>query len=253
MMQLPHRLELSPLSPPFPAQWTHDVAEAAYNHAAEVYPGEAAGIVTGGAYQRLDNISATPEHDVLLSDDDLIRVAGADVFFHSHPDGMGVPSEQDMIYQKQLGIPFVVMCLPIYDCFCWGDTLERAPLIGRGFRHGVHDCYSLVRDWYREAGIVDLDEWPRGWEWWNHGRNFYADNFEATGFTKIPIAEATQRGDGLLFAFNYKVPMHAALVIDRDLLLHHASGSRAVDPTRLSTTVPRFRYLRHAVVAVRRT
>ena len=253
MMQLPLRREVSPLSPPFPPEWTRPIAEAAYSHAVEVYPHEAAGIVEGGAYHRLDNISTTPENDVLLSDDELVRVAGADIFFHSHPDGLGVPSEQDMIYQKQLGIPFVVMCLPNYDCFCWGDTLGRAPLIGRGFRHGVHDCYSLVRDWYREQGIVDLAEWPRGWEWWNHGKNFYADNFEATGFTKIAISEATQLGDGLLFAFNYKVPMHAAIVVDKDLLLHHASGKRAVDPTRLSTTEPRSRFVRHAVVAVRRT
>ena len=250
-MQLPIRREPVPMSPVMPEAWTHDVAEAAYNHAVEVYPHEAAGIVEGGAYVRLENRSTTPGDDVKLSDDELIRVAQAEVFFHSHPDAPGVPSEHDMVYQKQLGVPFVVMCLPTYDCFAWGDTLTRAPLIGRGFRHGVHDCYSLVRDWYHEEGIVDLEEWPRGWEWWHHGKNLYADNFEATGFVKIPVTEATQRGDGLLFAFNYKVPMHAALVVDRDLLIHHASGARAVDATRLSTLVPRARFWRHAVVAVR--
>jgi proteasome lid subunit RPN8/RPN11 len=253
-MQLPLRKEIAPLSPVFPEAWTQEVAEAAYNHAAEVYPHEAAGIVERGAYVRLDNRSTTPGEDVKLSDEELVRVAQAEVFFHSHPDAPGVPSEHDMVYQKQLGVPFVVMCLPIYDCFAWGDTLARAPIMGRGFRHGVHDCYSLVRDWYREAGIVDLDEWPRGWEWWTRaGQNLYRDNFEATGFQQIPVSEATQRGDGLLFAFNYKVPMHAALVVDKDLLLHHASGSRAVDATRLSTLVPRLRLVRHAVMAVRRS
>jgi proteasome lid subunit RPN8/RPN11 len=252
-MQLPLRREIAPLSPVFPATWTHAIAEAAYTHAVEVYPQEAAGIVEHGAYVRLDNRSATPGEDVKLSDDELIRVAQADVFFHSHPDALGVPSEHDMVYQKQLGIPFVVMCLPTYDCFAWGDTLERAPIIGRGFRHGVHDCYSLVRDWYREAGIVDLDEWPRGWEWWTRGQNLYRDNFEATGFTPIAVSEATQPGDGLLFAFNFKVPMHAAIVVDKDLLIHHASGVRAVDATRLSTLVPRARLVRHAVMAVRRS
>ena len=57
----------------------------------------------------------------MLSDDDLCASAGADLFFHSHPDGLGCPSETDMIYQQQLGIPFVVMCMPIYDFFCFGD------------------------------------------------------------------------------------------------------------------------------------
>ena len=252
-MQLPNRKEVAPMSPVLPECWTHDIAEAAYNHAAEVYPNEAAGIVEGEHYVRLENRSTTPGEDVKLSDEELLRVASADVFFHSHPDAPGVPSEHDMIYQKQLGIPFVVMCLPIYDFFAWGDTMTRQPLIGRGFRHGVHDCYSLVRDWYRENDGLELPEWPRGWEWWLDGtHNLYRDNFEALGFEQIPVGEATQKGDGLLFAFNYKTPMHAAIVIDRDLLLHHASGVRAVDSTRLSTLVPRSRYGRHAAMALRR-
>jgi proteasome lid subunit RPN8/RPN11 len=253
-MQLPTRRESAPMSPVFPEAWTHDVAEAAYNHAASVYPQEAAGIVEGGTYVPLANRSTTPGEDVRLSDDELIRVAQAEVFFHSHPDALGVPSEHDMIYQRQLGIPFVVMCLPTYDCFAWGDTLQRAPLIGRGFRHGVHDCYSLVRDWYAEAG-VQLPEWPRGWEWWSEvggKKNFYKDNFEALGFVEIPVGEATQKGDGLLFAFNFTTPMHAGVIIDRDLMIHHASGAKAVDSTRLSTLVPRTRYSRHAMMGLRR-
>ena len=56
-----------------------------------------------------------------------------------------------MRYQQQLGIPFVVMCWPLYDVFWWGDKLPRAPLIGRGFRHGIHDCYSLIRDYYGDT------------------------------------------------------------------------------------------------------
>lgn len=241
------------MSPVFPACWTRDVAVAAYNHAADLYPHEAAGIIEHGSYVALENRSQTPGDDVQLTDDELLRVAQAEAFFHSHPNALGCPSEHDMIYQKQLGIPFIVMCLPTYDCFAWGDMLARAPLIGRGFRHGVHDCYSLVRDWYHEAGTADLPEWPRGWEWWDQGKNFYRENFATLGFEQIPVAEATQRGDGLLFAFNYKVPMHAAIVIDRDLLLHHASGMRAADMTRLSCTVPRVRLARHAVMAMRRS
>jgi cell wall-associated NlpC family hydrolase len=248
---LPLRIDPVPLSPTFPQAWTREIATAAYAHAVEQFPNEAAGVVEGGAYVPLDNASQSPEDDVHLSDADLIRVASAELFFHSHPNGHGCPSETDMLYQQQLGIPFVVMTLPVYDVFCFGEGLTRASLIGRGFRHGVHDCYSLIRDWYVERGITKLWDQPRGWEWWSKKQNLYMENFAAAGFERIDKAEATNAGDLVLFNFNYGVPMHGALVVDKDLLMHHASGAKPVDVTRLSTMVPRTRMIRLGSMALR--
>lgn len=249
-MQLPSRRELVPLGPALPAAWTPDVFAAAYAHGLEAFPDEAAGVVSGGEYQRLENRSATPGEDVLLSDADLLRVADADLFFHTHPNGLGCPSTQDMIYQQQLGVPFVIMVLPTFDLFAFGDQLPRMPIIGRGFRHGVHDCFALARDWYAEAGMP-VPDCPRGWEWWAQGLDLYRENFKACGFVEIPPEEATRRGDVALFSFNFKVPMHAAIVLDRDLMVHHASGIKAVDQSRLSCDVPRQRYRRHVTMALR--
>lgn len=251
-LPLPTRRDLVPMSPGFPEAWTHDVARAAYQHAVEVYPREAAGIVEGGQYVPLDNVSQSPDRDVVLSDADLLRVADAALFFHSHPDGLGCPSEQDMLYQQQLGIPFVVIVLPVYDVFCFGDMLARAPLIGRGFRHGVHDCYAVMRDWYAEAGVTGFPDQPRSWEWWTKsgGKDLYMA-FSAHGFERIDLGEPPRRGDVALFKFRFDVPMHGAVVVDRDLLLHHASGVKAVDVTRLSALVPRVRLHRHITMALR--
>lgn len=250
-MQLPNRKEVAPLSPGFPEAWTPAIAEAAYTHAVEVYPAEAAAVVEAGAYVRLDNVSPSAGDDVVLGDADLVRVAQAQLFFHSHPDGIGCPSETDMVYQQQLGVPFVIMTVPLYDVFAFGDALARAPLIGRGFRHGVHDCYSLIRDWYVARGVSALWDQPRGWEWWSKGKDLYRENFAAANFVQIPPGDAVQPGDVLLFSFNYKVPMHGGIVHDRDLILQHASGTRPVDATRLSGLVPRNRYARHITMALR--
>ena len=71
------------------------------------------------------------------------------------------------------------------------------------------------------------------------------DGFTALGFERISPQEAIQPGDVLLFAFRFGVPMHGAVVVDRDLLMHHSAGQRAYDRTRLSATlVPRLRYER---------
>lgn len=239
-----------PMCPVLPRGWTPAVDQLARDHAMAVFPQEAAGIVVNGVFEPLQNLSDSADDDVLLSDSDLLRVANADVFFHSHPNGIGSPSEHDMVYQQQLGIPFVILALPDPDLFAFGDQLTPQPLIGRGFRHGVQDCYGLMRDWYRERGI-DVPDRPRGWEWWNRGGNLYLDGMDAAGFHRIDPREATQLGDVLLFNFNHEVPMHGALVISADLLLHHASGAKAVDPTRLSATVPRSRYHHLATYALR--
>jgi proteasome lid subunit RPN8/RPN11 len=247
----------APTKPERPKLWTDAVHEAAKAHTAACYPGEAVGIVNArGEYVPLRNESSEPSKDVLLSDENVLRVAAeARVFFHSHPDGIGCPSESDMTYQMQLAIPFVVMVWPLYDLFWWGDQLKPAPLLGRGFRHGVHDCYSLLRDYYATVRGTPLIDQPRDWNWWDarygKGLDLYRDYFDKAGFRKIAVSEATEPGDGLMLAFNYKVPMHGMVVWDRDMLLHHPAGMRPVDPTRLSVLVPRHRFLRHASFALR--
>ena len=243
---------LVPMGPTMPHAWTDEIDAAARAHAVELFPKEAAGIVINGQFEPLENLSETDEDDVLLSEADLLRVAEAQVFFHSHPNGLGSPSAHDMTYQQQLGIPFVILALPDADMFAFGDQLAPAPLIGRGFRHGVQDCYGLMRDWWRQRG-VDLPDYPRDWSWWLKGQNLYQENFEAAGFQRIDPALAHQEGDVLLFNFNHKVPMHGGLVMPGGLMLHHAAGIKAVDPTRLSAMVPRIRYQPHISMALRRT
>src|SRR5262245_38392368 len=100
-----------PLGPALPDYWTPEVDAAATAHAQEAYPNEAAGMIdAAGIYHRLANIAETTAADEIhLSDEDMLRVASDAVcFFHSHPDGIGCPSADDMIYQQQLGIPFVI-------------------------------------------------------------------------------------------------------------------------------------------------
>src|SRR6476661_4121625 len=107
------------------------------------------------------------------------------------------------------------MVWPLYDVFWFGDQLTPAPLIGRGFRHGVHDCYSLLRDYYRSERNDPIIDQPRDWNWWDARRpggngnrlDLYRDYFDKAGFRKIPVNEAIEPGDGLMMAFNYAVPM----------------------------------------------
>jgi proteasome lid subunit RPN8/RPN11 len=243
----------TPSHPSFPSTWTAEVAAAAKAHAVEAYPHEAVGIVEEGVYVRFENIAASPEEHVQVSPEDEMRAAGAQIVFHSHPDGLGCPSAHDMAAQEVSGVPFVIQ--PVHrgvalPAFPFGSNLPPEPLTGRSFRHGVFDCYTVIRDWYRADRDVDLPVIPRDWEWWLKGQNLYDTGWAAAGFRDIPVSELAG-GDCVLFMIRARVPNHAGLVLPEGLLLHHVAGPIPIDQTRLSSVEPISRWLRFAVRGLR--
>lgn len=102
----------------------------------------------------------------------------------------------------------------------------EAPLVGRMFHHGVLDCYTLVRDWYKRELAVELPDFDRSDEWWNDGTSsLYLDNFEKAGCVRTDGSEL-QRGDILLIQIRSKnnTPNHAAVYIGDGKILHHPYG-----------------------------
>jgi cell wall-associated NlpC family hydrolase len=238
-----------------PSTWTLEVAAAAWAHAVEAYPQEAVGVVEKGAYERFDNRADNPSLHVSIDAESAARLVPGTMLVHSHPDGWQCPSAADMRAQSQLGIPFMILPIgkdgPTGKAFSFGDATD-VPLLGRPFRHGKFDCYSLVRDYYKTRGLA-LSEYPRDWEWWSGPTplDLYTEGFSKEGFVEIAVEEATQEGDALLCAIRARVPQHAAIVLDRHRILHHPAGLREYDPTRLSCIDIRSTWARFALRAVR--
>lgn len=222
-------------------------------HALEAFPHECLGYVdAGGAYRRLENVAAEPERmgltvpgvvPALMASGDLRALC------HSHPAGPDAPTETDMRSQLETMIPFVLCATngqATTEPFAWGDQLiDNLPLVGRPFRHGVTDCYGLIRAWWRRERGVVLPEYPRNWEWWQPqtggSKDLYGRYFADAGFYPIDPADV-RPGDCWLAAIRSEVPNHAGVVLDAGLCLHHASGGAAYDPTRLSKREPMVRW-----------
>lgn len=93
---------------------------------------------------------------------------------------------------------------------------------GRPFIHGIFDCYTLVRDYYkRNFNIFLPTNIQRNWEWWNKGENLYLENAKDCSFEE---AEDIKKYDVLLMKINSPVPNHAAIYIGDNKILHHMSG-----------------------------
>lgn len=213
------------------------------------------GAVIDGAYVPFENLARDPARHVALKPEDTARLVKGTLLVHSHPDGLQCPSKMDVETQILLGIPFVILPVsergPLGKAFSFPQ--DDVPLLGRPFRYGVLDCYTLCRDFYRRTLDLELDPFPSDWEWWSQKPplNMYLDGYASQGFTDIQVAEATRPGDVLFMALRSKVPQHAAIVVDAQRILHHPAALNEFDPTRLSCLEVRSIWVRFAVQAAR--
>jgi proteasome lid subunit RPN8/RPN11 len=237
--------------------FSEEVVEAARKDAVLRYPHESCGLVIDGAYVAVPNIALAEEAHKegdkececvkcsFRMDGNLVSELTAGKNFqgviHSHPDGDPWPSKLDMEGQVNTDVPWGLMTTDGHACsemVEWGDAVPIAPLVGRRFIHGVHDCFSLIRDTFRlgrvelaKQGIdwpfdpIIIEDCPRDDAWWTTGQDLYLDGLAKRGFRQIAMSEA-RPGDGCLFKVGPKVEKmnHGAVLLGGGLMLHHLPG-----------------------------
>ena len=195
---------------------------------------------TGWQIRPVRNLSATPQHDFAVAADQLAATRkGAEVIlFHSHPAGPPWPSFADMAGQAETGLPWLIADLsgPQADFFLLGGA--PPPLARRAFRHGVTDCYALIRDIYADRLGVCLPDWPRDWLWWQSGQRYYETLFARTGFRALRPDEPPRPLDVCLMRIRATTANHAAVLCEDGCLHHHLAGRYGYDPARLPRRDP---------------
>lgn len=148
---------------------------------------------------------------------------------HSHPDAACHASDADRAQCAHHGLPWVILGGTEFDAFSVIEPTEwTSPLLGREFAHGVLDCYSLVRDYYRQTLAIELPDFAREDGWWEKddgapGSNLYLDGFKQAGFTQVPFADLRAH-DGLIMQVAARRPNHAAVYLGGGVILHHLYG-----------------------------
>ena len=201
-------------------------------HSAREFPREACGLLVihkgRETYVPCRNIGVGTDQFVIHPED----YAAADIqgeivgVVHSHPGMSPEPSQADRVACEASGLPWHIVGIPSEDWIRIEPTGFVAPLVGREWSHGVLDCYSLVRDWFRSERGVLLPNFARFDDWWKRGENHYLDNFAQVGFEVINSADLRnlQPGDCFLMQVASPVPNHAAVYLGDGLILHHLQG-----------------------------
>ena len=244
------------------------IIDKAKHHAKAQWPKEAVGIIVDGKYLPQKNISPEPEKSFELPLNAIMAAMENDKLegvFHSHPFNHQAPGKEiypypsagDMAQQMATSVPWGIVVCDAEMCtdpVWFGDRVPRLPLTERPFRHGVTDCYSLIRDWYFLEKKVLLKDFPREWEWWlSDGEDLYSQGFADAGFVEIPQNEVLP-GDVFLARIpRSKVVNHGGIFLggSGDIILHHLTGQNPVDFTRPAVREPGLRYLQYVAFWLR--
>lgn len=207
--------------------------QAFQSHVLAEFPKEAVGFVIDGNYVPVPNSASDPFTTFRIDQIDHVKalaIGPIQAVLHSHPyDKFHTPkwpaewpTTSDMDSWMEGDIPWGIVATDGEGLtqVVWLDETEVAPLEGRTFVHGISDCYSIIRDWYKLNRQITLPNFARGIEWWYAGRNLYDDNFKLTGFEPIRLEDA-EVGDVVMMKAASPVTNHAAVIVGPNQILHH--------------------------------
>lgn len=207
-----------------------NIKKLALQHAKEESPRESVGlvhIVKGKErYFKCNNLAETPDEHFVLDPDNYEKAEKQGeiiAIIHSHPRTHHNPSPADLVACEKSGLHWFIIN-PKTEL--WGSCKPSGyelPYVGRSFFHGVVDCYTLVRDFYKKEFGIQLNDYFRKDKWWEKGENMYLDNFKNEGFYEISLKEI-QYGCVVLMNIESDVPNHAAIYLGDNIVLHHVQG-----------------------------
>ena len=185
-------------------------------HSFREAPREACGLIVSGKYVPCKNAHATPESNFAIEAKEYARAekrGTIEAIFHSHPGDYNKFSTHDATACRASNLPWVMYCMATDD-WHYADPTGNAPYEGRQWHYGIHDCYSLARDFHRREFNIELSDFDRGeeMEWTNPEWNMFERNFANQGF--ISCDGALQKGDMLLMHLQAPLPNHVGVFLD---------------------------------------
>ena len=222
-------------------------------HAKDQDPKESCGLLLNirvkEKYFPCRNLSMTDHQCFIIDPEDYVKADNTGeitAVIHSHPITPPNASQADQIACEQSNLPWHIVN-PKTETWGYCEPCGyKPPLIGRPWVWGVTDCWSLVRDYYREEKNIKLVDYERPRTPDEFLKNPLFEQYaELTGFRELKPNEPLEAGDVLLMSILHPTLNHVAIFLG-DMVLHHLadrlSCREAYSEWLLKCTGKRYRY-----------
>tara|TARA_R100000278_G_scaffold933_3_gene2054 strand:- start:1900 stop:2598 length:699 start_codon:yes stop_codon:yes gene_type:complete len=227
--------------------------EEALLHAKKEDPKESVGVLLNikgkEKYFPCRNLSMNQNQCFILDPEDYVKADNLGeiiAIVHSHPITPPEPSEADRVSCEHSNLKWYIVN-PKTETWGYCEPCGfKPPLRGRQWVWGLQDCYSLVRDWYKQEKNIELRDWTRP----TTPEEFLLNPmFEQcawrTGFRELRSDEKLINGDLLFMSIGSPGLNHVAIFLDGDVLHHLADRLSCKEPYSewlLKSTGKRLRY-----------
>tara|TARA_A100001515_G_scaffold127848_1_gene113747 strand:+ start:814 stop:1515 length:702 start_codon:yes stop_codon:yes gene_type:complete len=223
-------------------------------HAKNQEPKEAVGLVLNVRgklkYYPCNNLAITDHQCFILDPEDYVKadnIGNIVGIFHSHPVNPPTPSQADKVSCEASGLPWYIVNPTSKEWSYLEPCGYEPPLLGRQWVWGVTDCWSLVRDWYKENKNINLKDWDRPLTPQEFNDNpLFEQCANDTNFRELDSNEKLENGDVLLMSIMYPTLNHVALFFQGDVIHHLTDRLSCREPYSewlLKCTGKRYRYV----------
>jgi proteasome lid subunit RPN8/RPN11 len=201
-----------------------------YAHVEEQHPKEACGLVvrTNGSFEVVasKNLSDDPFRSFQL-DPHLAAIhhARAVCIYHSHNSNCALPSEHDEEGCYRSKIPYLIVAWPSGQIRPISLPDDRDMKLGTPFLYGFHDCFDMVRRYFRAKEGITLPQVTRQrWGWWESEENdVILDTARHLGFKEVEPMQAHQAGDvAVMRTLGGRVVNHLGVLTEKNMMLHQS-------------------------------
>lgn len=179
---------------------------------------------------QLDNIHSKPTDRFAIDADaqlDVFSKYDVVAMWHTHPNEDCHPSPADLIIIEAMDLPCHIVSWPQGGHTYTEPSGYEAPLEGRPFVHGILDCYSVIRDYYKREFGIALKDYEREDGWWERDEDLYVQHFQDNGFYDIGQDAVPDVGDVILMKVGgkeVKNTNHGAVYLGNEMMIHHLYG-----------------------------
>ena len=222
-------------------------------HAKDQDPKESCGLLIDvkgkERYYPCKNLSSYSQQCFIIDPEDYAKAEDNGkvlAVIHSHPVTPPVASQADMISCEKSGVVWHIVNPKTEQWGFYKPSGYKPPLIGRHWVWGITDCWSLVRDWYKEKLGISLRDWDRPTTPEQFIENpMFEKCAWRTGFRQLRPEEKLENGDLLFMSIMATGLNHVAIFLDGDVLHHLADRISCKEPYNqwlLKCTGMRLRY-----------